>query len=121
MVVAEGVTLRHSDAGFNGGYEKLFRITDACKGQYFLSLQGCGPGWIGRKMAAEYTKGTGTRLLDDILGTCTFTDHQQRIALRDLRGQWCAQGAGRKYAPVADATPRIDHGQREVFPQRGIL
>jgi hypothetical protein len=121
VVVAEGVTLRHGDASFNGGYEKLFRITDPCKGQHFLSLQGGRPGWIGRKMAAENTKGTGTSLLDDILGTCAFTNHQQRVALRDLRGQWCPQGAGRKYAPVADATPRIDHGQREVLPQRGIL
>ena len=32
---------------------------------------------------------TDSQKFDDILGTCAFTNHQQRINLRDLRGQWC--------------------------------
>ena len=50
-----------------------------------------------------------------------FTDDQQRIGLCKLRGQGRAQRAGGKYAPVADAAARIDHGQRKILRQRWIL
>jgi hypothetical protein len=51
---------------------------------------------------------------DDRICVEAITDHQQRISLIQLPGQRCAQRPGREYMLIADTTPGVDHGEREV-------
>ena len=51
----------------------------------------------------------------DIVGAIAFANDQQRIGSCELRVQWRAQGPGRKYAAIADATVGVDDSQCEIL------
>ena len=48
-------------------------------------------------------------------------DHQERIGALKLRCKRRAQGPGGKHASVAEPAPGVDHGQRKILGERGIL
>ena len=48
-------------------------------------------------------------------------DHDQRIGAGKLRRQRRAQGTGGKHAAIAEAAVAVDHDQRGILGDRGIL
>ena len=112
---------RHDDAGTNRSCKKLFWIADPGKSQHIATFRDATQSGSGTRRPWKIGRPRVHALGDDGIRVEAITDHQQRISSIQLPGQGCAQRPGREYMLIADTTPGVDHGEREVLQQRRIL